>query len=144
MKGVILLAVKKKYTGIYLKMKLETNNDNSSYVIHAYDDFGITVNDKKLTHSFIISPDELIPDWRPDRFTELTIDDVIDILNLKQEIVILGCGKHSVLPDQSIINIIKKKGVGFEIMDTYAACRCYSILVSEGRSVAAGLIINQE
>ncbi|MFK8066778.1 MAG: Mth938-like domain-containing protein [Gammaproteobacteria bacterium] len=125
-------------------MRLETNSDNTSYAIRAYDDEGITVNDEKFTHSFIISPDKLIPHWRPIKFTELTIDDVAEVLNLRQEILILGCGKHSVLPDQSIIDAIRKKEIGFEIMDTYAACRCYSILISEGRSVAAGLIIDQE
>ena len=33
------------------------------------------------------------------------------------------------------------RGVGFEIMDTGAACRTYNVLVAEGRNVAAALIV---
>jgi uncharacterized protein len=31
--------------------------------------------------------------------------------------------------------------VGYEIMNTAAACRTYNILVAEGRAVVAGLIV---
>ena len=34
------------------------------------------------------------------------------------------------------------KGIGFEVMDTSAACRTYNVLVSEGRDVMALLIID--
>jgi hypothetical protein len=33
-----------------------------------------------------------------------------------------------------------ERGVGFETMDTAAACRTYNVLVSEGRNVVAALL----
>jgi uncharacterized protein len=33
-------------------------------------------------------------------------------------------------------------GVGFEAMDTAAACRTFNVLASEGRAVLAALIID--
>jgi uncharacterized protein len=32
-------------------------------------------------------------------------------------------------------------GIGFEVMDTGAACRTYNILMAEGRQVLAALIV---
>jgi uncharacterized protein len=37
---------------------------------------------------------------------------------------------------------LARKGIGFETMDTPAACRTFNILVSEGRDVAAVLVID--
>jgi len=34
--------------------------------------------------------------------------------------------------------------VGFEVMDTGAACRTYNVLVGEGRNVAAALIVERD
>jgi uncharacterized protein len=36
------------------------------------------------------------------------------------------------------------RGVGCEIMDTAAACRCYNVLLAESRSVAAALFSIRE
>ncbi len=36
--------------------------------------------------------------------------------------------------------LARELGIGFEIMDTAAACRTYNILVSEQRRVVAGII----
>ena len=33
-----------------------------------------------------------------------------------------------------------KAGIGFEVMDTPAACRTYNVLISEGRYAAAALL----
>lgn len=131
-------------------MKLRTNNDNSTFSIHSYNDDGIKVNDQILAQSFIITPDNLISNWRPNNFSDLTIDDVNLITDLEPEIIILGSGnktdnkadKKLFSPPPEVMKIVRSKNIGFEVMDTYAACRCYSILISEGRTVAAALILN--
>ena len=122
-------------------MKLEINPDNSTYVIRSYTDKGIRVNDHILTQSFVIMPDQLIQNWQPDRFSDLCSNDLELIVDLDPEIIILGSGKNLSFPEISLTASIRSKGIGFEVMDTYAACRCYSILVSEGRNVAAGIIL---
>lgn len=124
-------------------MKLENNTDNSNYSIRGYDEEGIRVNDDVVMESFVILPDQLLQNWRPSHFSMLKPDDLELIINLDPEIIILGSGKLLSFPDQSLIAAITAKNIGFEVMDTYAACRCYSILVSEGRYVAAGMILEK-
>ena len=36
-----------------------------------------------------------------------------------------------------------ERRIGFETMDTAAACRTYNVLLSEGRNVVAGLLFEQ-
>ena len=56
------------------------------------------------------------------------------------EILILGSGSEHIFPDFSLMAELKQRGVALEVMNTRAACRTYSVLVSEFRSVAAALI----
>ncbi len=122
-------------------MKLESNNNDSSYVIRSYDRKCINVNDKLLTQSFIITSDQLIQNWSPRHLTELSIDDLELIINLEPEIIILGCGTRLCFPEAVVTAPVISRNIGFEVMDTHAACRCFTILISEGRNVAAGMIL---
>ncbi len=122
-------------------MKLESTPNPSINIIQGYDDSGIKVNEQLIITSFIIMPEKLLPNWRPRHFSELTVNDFDAITELDPEIIIIGSGKKLYFPEAKISQTIISKNIGFEIMDTYAACRCYSILVAEGRNVAAGLII---
>ncbi len=124
-------------------MKLEKNHDDSVFVIRSYNDEGIKVNDNMLSQSFIIMSDQLVQNWQPGHFSDLCSNDLEQIADLDPEIIILGTGKTLSFPDQSLVASIRLKNIGFEVMDTYAACRCYSILVSEGRNVAAGMILEK-
>ena len=40
-----------------------------------------------------------------------------------------------------IIAAFSRAQIGFDVMDTPAACRTYNVLMSEGRNVAAALVI---
>ena len=44
-------------------------------------------------------------------------------------------------PDTGLLLPILEMNIGLEIMDTGAACRCYNLLMNEGRKIAAGLIL---
>jgi uncharacterized protein len=46
-----------------------------------------------------------------------------------------------VFPAAELLAPLYAARVGFEVMDTGAACRTYNVLVAEGRAVAAALII---
>ena len=124
-------------------MKLDINNANSNYVIRSYDDHSISVDDDTLTQSFIISSDQLIQNWSPNHFSELGMHDLELIADLDPEIIIIGTGKNLYFPEPSMTAPFMSNNIGFEVMDTHAACRCYRILESEGRKVAAGLILEK-
>ena len=58
--------------------------------------------------------------------------------------MLLGTGSRQRFPSSDLFGIVTGAGIGLEVMDTAAACRTYNILVSEGRMVAAALIIGTD
>ena len=62
-------------------------------------------------------------------------------LALGPEILVLGTGARHVFPPPATHTHVLSRGVGFEVMDTAAACRTYNVLVQERRRVVAALIL---
>ena len=96
---------------------------------------------EKLTQSAIILPELLIKNWAPQKITELRREDVQRLANLRPELVIIGTGKRLLWPERALLTPLMEAGIGYEIMDTAAACRTYNILSYEGRVVAAALMM---
>ena len=57
------------------------------------------------------------------------------------EVVVLGTGSAQRFPAKELARALAATGVGVEVMDTRAACRTYNILASEGRKVAAAVLV---
>ncbi len=91
--------------------------------------------------SLIVLPDRVITDWPPSGFEALSQAHFEVILEFKPEIVLLGTGATLRFPHPSLTQALIRMQVGLEVMDTAAACRTYNILVTEGRKVAAALIL---
>jgi uncharacterized protein len=72
---------------------------------------------------------------------ELTAADLEPVLALQPEVLLLGSGVRQVFPPHELLARLYAARVGFEVMDTGAACRTYNVLVGEGREVAAALLI---
>ena len=53
-------------------------------------------------------------------------------------IILLGTGSQQKFPARDLYAAILARGIGFEVMDTGAACRLFNVLVGENRRVAAG------
>lgn len=84
---------------------------------------------------------QLILDWNVTTFTALTTASFAEIVEINPEVLLLGTGsKHQFLHPKLAQNLTEK-GIPIECMTTAAACRTYNILMSEGRNVAAALLI---
>ena len=94
-----------------------------------------------LRSSAIIMSDKLISDWPPQNINELTEQPIQQLLELKPEVVIFGTGARLEWPDRAILAPLMEAGIGFEVMDTAAACRTYNVLSYEGRRVAVALMM---
>jgi len=114
---------------------------NSGLVVRACDDGQITVGQQSYRSSLILTPDRVIPDWRPRRYEEITEQDFDVVLSLQPEIILLGTGSTLRFPPVKLGASILVTGTGFEVMDTAAACRTYNILLSEKRKVIAALLL---
>jgi uncharacterized protein len=58
------------------------------------------------------------------------------------EIVLLGTGARLRFPPMALLRPLSGAAIGYEVMDTAAACRTYNILMGEGRRVLALLLFD--
>jgi len=123
-----------------MKISKDTAGRDSN-VIRAYAPGRVNVNDVLITRSFIVAPDRLVQDWPPQRFAELSADNLKAALALEPEILIIGTGKEQHFLGGEITAALSKGGIGVEIMDTAAACRTYNVLLSEDRKVVAAILM---
>ena len=96
---------------------------------------------KRLTTSTIVTSNHLVRDWPPQTIDELTETDIRTLAELKPEVAIIGTGASLKWPQRALLKPLIDAGIGYEIMDTAAACRTYNVLSYEGRTVAAALMM---
>lgn len=122
-------------------MKLTRHTAGGHHEIRSVAPDCIRVDEEELTSSFVLSPDRLIPSWPPRRLDQVTDEHWETLLELEPEVVLLGTGDRIHFPDARVFARFQSRGIGFEVMDTAAACRTYNVLVSEERRVVAALML---
>lgn len=125
-------------------MKLHSDTRADQHRITAYGHGYVTVNRKKLTQSLVVSPSALITSWPPQMYRDLAADHFEVVADLHPEVVVIGTGSRQHFPASTMFTALEKRSIGIEIMDTGAACRTYNILMSEGRAIAAALLMVRE
>ena len=122
-------------------MQLSLDNPKGVNAVTACGPDEIRVGPHVIRRSVILSPKQIIFDWPVSSISNLSIEDLAPALKLEPEIVLLGTGMRLAFPAGEIQAGILSRGVGFEVMDTAAACRTFNILLAEDRSVVAALIV---
>lgn len=108
--------------------------------IRAYDDGEITISDKTISQSVVITADS-IQLWEPRRIDELTAGHIERLGEFDPEIVIIGTGKVLSFPSPAVTAGLQIRGIGVEIMAHDAACRTFNILLAEDRRVLVALMM---
>lgn len=101
----------------------------------------ITVVDRDIHASFLLTPERLVEDWP---VTEVgALDDTASesVRALEPELVVLGTGTRQRFPSARFMAGFLRHGIGVEVMDNAAAARTYDLLASEGRRVVAAFIL---
>ena len=122
-------------------MKLHLTTAENNYLITGYAKSYVEVNKQRYTQNLVIMSDKLILDWPATDFANLTEAHFAQILAIKPEVVLLGTGEKHQFLHPKIIQKLTQNNIPLECMTTAAACRTYNILMSEGRNVAAVLLI---
>jgi len=122
-------------------MKISLDQPATINVVRGYGPGVIRIGDRSLGSSLIVTPTTLIVDWRPTGIGQLLAEDLEPLLRLRPEVLLIGSGARQVFPERATLAALYSAGLGFEIMDTGAACRTYNVLAAEGRDVAAALIV---
>ena len=127
-------------------MKLHLDPVSGCHVITRHGAGFVVIDGIHVTEPVLILPDVIINPWRivapMPTATSLCVDDFAEVIERKPELVVFGAGEIFRFPDRQILAAFALARIGFEVMDTPAACRTYNVLVSEGRRIAAALLIS--
>ena len=122
-------------------MKIETDINQGRHKIDAYAAGSITVAGIAYVTDIIITPEAVIEDQLPDNIQSLAQRHITTMLESQPEVVLFGSGKVLIPPADHICELLYLRQIGFEIMDTGAACRAFNFLSGEGRRVIAALFL---
>lgn len=123
------------------RMPLIKDIITSRYQITGYKDDAITINETDYRDSLVFSAESLHTAWAVSSIEDLNSDNLQVIFDLNPEVILLGTGQQQRFPEPKILALFGEKGLGLEVMDNGALCRTFNILVAEGRSVVAGVIL---
>ncbi len=123
-------------------MKLHSDPQSSLNTITGYGIGYIEVNSKVYPHALIVQPEGEISPWPVSAFADLSSDNLASLCVFKPELIIIGTGKKQQFLKPELIKPLIHAKIGFEMMDSQAACRTYNILMNEGRQVLAAIILD--
>jgi uncharacterized protein len=136
-RGVELAATRNEGNRI-LKLHL-TQGDGRNRITSCGANY-VSVNGTQYTHSVRVTPERVMP-WTVADPSRLAAADIEALLQHDPEIALLGTGPKMGFPTAQALRPLIDAKIGYEIMDTAAACRTYAILMAEERRVLAALIV---
>jgi uncharacterized protein len=122
-------------------MRFTQDPSSAPHLIRAYGSGELRINDDIHRGTVILSASTVVsvPEIRD--IGDLAAFDGSRILALDPELVLLGTGARQIFPATSFRAQFLSAGIGFEAMDTGAACRTFNVLVAEQRRVVALLMV---
>ena len=94
-----------------------------------------------IKKSVTIRTDGSIESWQPQIFSDFRPDHFVGFTEKSPEILLIGTGQKLRFPAQDNLTVIQQNNLGYEIMDTAAACRTFNVLVAEGRDVILAILM---
>ncbi|WP_114637192.1 Mth938-like domain-containing protein [Polynucleobacter necessarius] len=122
-------------------MKLQSDLHSGANTITGYGDGYVEINKAPYAHAVLLSSDGAISEWPVQAFDDLEPNHFAQMVDLKPELILIGTGSRQRFPKPELLKALIEAKIGFEIMDSQAACRTYSILVGEGRQALLALIV---
>lgn len=122
-------------------MQLNLEHPDHEFLLRGADGSLAVVNDRRLTSSFIVSPDRLVDTWKVGDPRAFTATDLEPLLELDPEVILLGTGASQVFPPPAVMAACLSRGVGLEVMNNAAAARTFNVLAGEARRVVAGFVL---
>jgi uncharacterized protein len=123
-------------------MKLHLNTGANQRLFTGYGDDHVLINDQRHESSLLLSPQGIeIAPWAGLGFDALTAEHFKWMALRELDILLLGTGNRLRFPHPSLTRALVDAQIGLEVMDVGALCRTYNILIAEGRSVGAAVLI---
>ena len=122
-------------------MELTLERPDYEFFLRGADGAMALVNERRLTRSFVITPNHLGDDWGVADVALLQAADLEPLMALEPEVILLGSGARQVFPPGAAMAACLRRGVGIEVMTNAAAARTFNVLASENRRVVAGFVL---
>ena len=122
-------------------MKLHLHAEDGQNTITGHGPGHVDLRGQRITTPLVVAAQTLIAPWVVPSIEKLVFDDFAAVIALQPSLVIFGSGATFRFPDTKILAAFSQARIGFDVMDTGAACRTYNVLLSEGRNVAAALLV---
>lgn len=101
----------------------------------------VAVNGQQHDKHLIVDSRNGSTPWLCGGFDTLSAQDFDIFIELDVELILFGSGDRIRFPKPQWLQALYARRVGFETMDTRAACRTYNFLAGEGRKVVAALLV---
>ena len=114
-------------------MDLELYPKSGSPVIEGYGEGYIKILGNKISNTFILFPDKM------EEIKEHSTSSIINsFISYKENLDLVIYGSYRKIDtNMDLLNNLKSISLPIEFMHTFSACRTWSVLISEGRSVSA-------
>ena len=122
-------------------MKLQPDRIANANVIGGYNAASVDVGGRTWERSLLLPWAGEVMDWEGASFEALAASHFQRAADLAPELVLFGSGRRLRFPRPEWLRPLIERRIGIETMDTRAACRTYNLLVAEGRSVVAALLL---
>ena len=121
-------------------MKMHADRLDGANAISRHGAEGVVVNGVEFRHHVIVPWQGAVVRWEVPGFEALEAAAFEPIAALAPELVIFGSGSKLRFLRPALYAPLMARRIGFETMDSAAACRTYNVLLAEGRSVVAALL----
>jgi uncharacterized protein len=110
------------------------------HFIRSVGEQGIRINEDYYSGAVIVSTLKVVPEWDVESVADINEASLRPVFDLDPEVVLIGTGPNQVFLPPEVQMLFYRRGIGFEVMTTDAACRTFNVLAAEGRPVAAALL----
>ena len=118
-------------------IKFALDQNEAGNIIRSCAPGKIQIRNTYYESCLLVGNTELHADWPLDSVEALTGKDLAPIVEMQPQILLIGTGSKQIFPQPRIFIPLMDANIGYEIMDTAAACRTYNVLLSEDRKVLA-------
>lgn len=123
-------------------MKLQIELQRGANAITGYGEGYVLINERRHLSSLVVMPERAPQRWGAAGFAGLAVADFEILRELAPDLVLLGTGTRQRFPAPALLRPLIEARIGYEVMDSGAACRTYNVLMAEGRRVAAALLFD--
>lgn len=122
-------------------MKFQPDRFSGGNVITRHDAGRVWVGPTAYVHSIVVPWKGTVLPWDAPSLETLTAEHFERVAALRPELVIFGSGRRLRFLPPALLRPLIERRIGFETMDTVAACRTYNVLAAEEREVVAALVL---